>query len=210
MGFGFPAAIGAQIGRPNDVVVSINGDGGFQMNLQELILLKQWNLPVKVIILNNAALGMVRQWQEEFYEERYSQSLLDMNPDFVKLAESYGIRGVKVEKEEDVEKVLQEIFAYDGPVLADFRIVKKEKVLSYGSTRKRHQSNVRGEKMKRIITLTVQNRSGVLNRVTGMLQRRQFNIESISVGTTEIPGISKMTLVVEVADDQKLSNLQNN
>lgn len=129
MGFGFPAAIGAQIGRPNDVVVSINGDGGFQMNLQELILLKQWNLPVKVIILNNAALGMVRQWQEEFYEERYSQSLLDMNPDFVKLAESYGIRGVKVEKEEDVEKVLQEIFAYDGPVLADFRIVKKEKVL---------------------------------------------------------------------------------
>ncbi len=128
MGFGFPAAIGAQIGRPDDVVVSISGDGGFQMNLQELMLLKQYNLPVKVIILNNSALGMVRQWQEGFYEERYSESLLDHNPDFVKLADSYGIRGMKVEKEEDVENALQEIFSYDGPVVADFRIIKKEKV----------------------------------------------------------------------------------
>ena len=128
MGFGFPAAIGAQFGRPNDVVVSISGDGGFQMNLQELILLKQFNLPIKVIIMNNSALGMVRQWQESFYDERYSESLLDTNPDFVKLAESYGVRGMKVEKESDVEAVLQDMLAYDGPVLADFRIVKKEKV----------------------------------------------------------------------------------
>ncbi len=128
MGFGFPSAIGAQLGRPNDVVVSITGDGGFQMNLQELILLKQWNLPVKVIILNNAALGMVRQWQETFYDERYSESLLDQNPDFVKLAESYGVRGMKVDKDEDVEAALQELFDYDGPVVADFRIIKKEKV----------------------------------------------------------------------------------
>lgn len=129
MGFGFPAAIGAQLGRPDDIVVSINGDGGFQMNLQELMLLKQWNLPVKVIILNNAALGMVRQWQEDFYEERYSESLLDMNPDFVKLAESYGVKGMKIEKEADVDNALEEIFAYDGPVVADFRIIPKERVL---------------------------------------------------------------------------------
>lgn len=128
MGFGFPSAIGAQFGRPDDLVVSISGDGGFQMNMQELMLLKQFNLPVKVFILNNSALGMVRQWQETFYEERYSQSLLDINPDFVKMAESYGIRGMKVEKEEDVDAALQDIFSYDGPVLVDFRIIKKEKV----------------------------------------------------------------------------------
>ncbi|HLR64298.1 MAG TPA: acetolactate synthase large subunit [Pseudogracilibacillus sp.] len=128
MGFGFPSAIGAQLGRPDELVVSINGDGGFQMNLQELILLKQWKLPVKVIILNNNALGMVRQWQETFYDERYSESLLDEAPDFVKLADSYGIKGMKVEKDEDVEEALKEIFAYDGPVVADFRIVRSEKV----------------------------------------------------------------------------------
>src|SRR5699024_12302038 len=100
MGFGLPSAIGAQIGRPDDLVVSISGDGGFQMNMQELILLKQWNLPIKVFIINNAALGMVRQWQESIYEERYSESLLDMNRDYVKLAESYGIKGMKERKRE--------------------------------------------------------------------------------------------------------------
>lgn len=128
MGFGFPAAIGAQLGRPDELVVSISGDGGFQMNMQELMLLKKYNLPVKVIILNNSALGMVRQWQESFYEERYSESLLDENPDFVKLAESYGIRGMRVDIDAEVEPALKEIFAHDGPVVADFRIIKKEKV----------------------------------------------------------------------------------
>ena len=128
MGFGFPSAIGAQLGRPDDLVISISGDGGFQMNMQELMLLKQYNLPVKVIIVNNSALGMVRQWQESFYDERYSESLLDANPDFVKLAESYGIRGMKVEKDSEVEAALEEILSHDGPVVADFRIIKKEKV----------------------------------------------------------------------------------
>lgn len=128
MGFGFPSAIGAQFGRPDDLVVSISGDGGFQMNMQELILLKQWNLPIKVIIMNNQALGMVRQWQESFYDERYSESLLDQNPDFVKIAESYGIRGLRIDKEEQVEETLKDIFAYDGPVVVDFRIVHDEKV----------------------------------------------------------------------------------
>src|SRR5699024_2860535 len=101
----------------------------FQMNMQELILLKQWNLPIKVFILNNAALGMVRQWQESFYEERYSESLLDMNPDFVKLAESYGIKGMKVRKEEQVESALEEIFAYDSMVVIDYKIIRYEKML---------------------------------------------------------------------------------
>nr|WP_285844697.1 biosynthetic-type acetolactate synthase large subunit [Oceanobacillus profundus] len=125
MGFGFPAAVGAQLGRPDDLVISIVGDGGFQMTLQELSVIKERNLPVKVIIVNNEALGMVRQWQESFYEERYSESLFSENPDFVKLAESYGVRGVKVDKEADVIQTLQDIFAYDGPVVADFRVVRK-------------------------------------------------------------------------------------
>lgn len=128
MGFGFPAAIGAQLASPKDLVVSIVGDGGFQMNLQEMSILQERNLPVKVFIVNNEALGMVRQWQERFYEERYSESLLTKNPDFVKLAESYNIRGIKVDKEEDFEKVLQDVIAYDGPVVVDCRVVKLENV----------------------------------------------------------------------------------
>lgn len=128
MGFGFPAAIGAQIGAPNDLVVSVVGDGGFQMNLQELAILHERNLPVKVFIVNNEALGMVRQWQEKFYEERYSESLLTNNPDFVKLAESYQIRGIKVDKEDDLVAVLEDVFAYDGPVVVDCRVEKLENV----------------------------------------------------------------------------------
>ncbi|MFD2210873.1 biosynthetic-type acetolactate synthase large subunit [Virgibacillus halophilus] len=128
MGFGFPAAIGAQLGAPDQLVVSIVGDGGFQMTLQELSVVSQLQLPVKVIIVNNEALGMVRQWQESFYEERYSSSMLTANPDFVKLAESYGIRGLCVHHEEDVDQALAEIFAIEGPVVADFRVAQQEKV----------------------------------------------------------------------------------
>lgn len=129
MGFGLPAAIGAQIGRPDDTVVAILGDGGVQMTIQELGVIQELKLPVKVFIVNNEALGMVRQWQEEFHGERYSSSLLPANPDFIKIAEGYGIRGVKVEKEEDVPKVLEEVFSYDGPVVIDFRVERMTKVL---------------------------------------------------------------------------------
>ncbi|WP_404459558.1 acetolactate synthase large subunit [Oceanobacillus kapialis] len=126
MGFGFPAAIGAQLGAPDELVVAVVGDGGFQMTLQELSVLKEQQLPVKVIIVNNQALGMVRQWQESFYEERYSESLFVENPDFVKLAESYGIRGVRIEKEADAPAMLEEVFAYNGPVVVDCRVEQKE------------------------------------------------------------------------------------
>ncbi len=124
MGFGFPAAVGAQLGAPGELVISIVGDGGFQMTSQELAVIKEKNLPVKVIIVNNEALGMVRQWQEGFYEERYSESLLNVNPDFVKLAESYGVRGERIERESDAVGILEEVFAYDGPVVVDCRVVQ--------------------------------------------------------------------------------------
>lgn len=124
MGFGFPAAIGAQLGAPDDLVVAVVGDGGFQMTMQELSVIKERNLPVKVIIVNNQALGMVRQWQEDFYQERYSESLFSENPDFVKLADSYGIRGLRVDSEDDVAEMLADVFAYSGPVVVDCRVVQ--------------------------------------------------------------------------------------
>lgn len=128
MGFGFPAAIGAQIAHPDDTVVAIAGDAGFQMTLQELGLVAELKLPVKIIIYNNQALGMVRQWQEKFYEERYSQSLLPCQPDFVQLAGAYGIKGYSVSTEEEAEQVLKEALTSREPVLIDCRIKRKEKV----------------------------------------------------------------------------------
>src|SRR5699024_4158826 len=125
MGFGFPAAVGAQLGKPNDLVVAIVGDGGFQMTLHELSVIREQNLPVKVIIVNNEALGMVRQWQESFYDERYSESIL-ANPVFVKLAESYGVRGLRVTQESEVEDMLKDIFSYEGPVVVVGRVVQEE------------------------------------------------------------------------------------
>lgn len=126
MGFGFPAAIGAQLARPDDQVISVVGDAGFQMTLQELSLLQELRLPVKIIILNNRSLGMVRQWQETFYEERYSQSLVHVQPDFVKLAEAYDVKGYKVETMEQAEVVFAEALASTEPVLIDCRVVQME------------------------------------------------------------------------------------
>ncbi|PFG03742.1 acetolactate synthase large subunit [Bacillus sp. es.034] len=128
MGFGFPAAIGAQLANPDSTVVAFVGDGGFQMTLQELVLLKELNLPVKVVLLNNGTLGMVRQWQETFFEERYSQSVFSTQPDFVKLAESYGIKGYKVQTQEEVDSVLKEALTSDEPVLIDCWVNPKENV----------------------------------------------------------------------------------
>ncbi len=111
MGFGLPAAMGAQFAHPDAMVACVAGDGGIQMNIQELATCMQYGLPVKVICLNNGFLGMVRQWQEFFYEERYSHVHVEAQPDFVKLAEAYGHVGMQIEKPEDVEKALKEAFA---------------------------------------------------------------------------------------------------
>ncbi|GEL08835.1 biosynthetic-type acetolactate synthase large subunit [Salisediminibacterium halotolerans] len=128
MGFGFPAAIGAQLAAPEDTVLAVVGDGGFQMTLQELSLLQERQIPVKVIIVNNAALGMVRQWQESFYEERYSESLIGTQPDFIKLAESYSIRGFKIESQQEFNETMPEILADDQPAVIDCRVLQQENV----------------------------------------------------------------------------------
>jgi acetolactate synthase-1/2/3 large subunit len=134
MGFGLPAAIGVQLGVPDRLSVLITGDGSIQMNIQELATIRQENLPVKVVILNNGYLGMVRQWQELFWQERYSQ--VDMNtfggeeafPDFVKLADAYGIRGVRITASSSLEADLRAAFEAEGPAFIDVRVVRDEKV----------------------------------------------------------------------------------
>jgi acetolactate synthase-1/2/3 large subunit len=110
MGFGLPAAMGVQMAYPEAMVACITGEGSIQMNIQELSTCKEWNLPIKVILLNNGYLGMVRQWQEFFYEERYAESYMNSLPDFVKLAEAYGHVGMTIDKPEDVEPALRDAF----------------------------------------------------------------------------------------------------
>jgi len=128
MGYGFPAAIGAQLADMESTCVAIVGDGGFQMTLQELSVLQERGLPVKIIIVNNQALGMVRQWQEKFYDGRFSSSIIDTQPDFVKLAESYQIPGYFIDSPKTLEEVLPDILADDKPAVVDCRVLQSENV----------------------------------------------------------------------------------
>ncbi|HEY5529763.1 MAG TPA: biosynthetic-type acetolactate synthase large subunit [Thermoleophilia bacterium] len=122
MGFGFPAAIGAQVARPDATVIDIAGDGSFQMTIQELSTAVQYRLPVKVCILNNRCLGMVRQWQQLFWEGRYSESCFEHQPDFVKVAEAYGAQGFRATRTDEVEEVLRVALATDQPAVIDFQV----------------------------------------------------------------------------------------
>lgn len=128
MGFGLPAAIGAQLADREATVIAVLGDGGFQMTLQELSVIHELNLPIKVVILNNRVLGMVRQWQQLFYEERYSHSKFVTQPDFVKLSEAYGINAVRIENSIDWEEKLKAAITSSEPVLLDILINKDENV----------------------------------------------------------------------------------
>ena len=127
MGFGFPAAMGAKVGKPDSVVFDIAGDGSIQMNIQELATCVCNKINVKVAILNNGYLGMVRQWQELFYKKRYSYTNLT-NPDFVKLAESYGAAGIRVTKREDVRRAIEKAISIDNVVFIDFKVEEEENV----------------------------------------------------------------------------------
>lgn len=129
MGFGFPAAIGAQLARPKDIVIAVVGDGGYQMTLCELATVALHKLPVKILVLNNHYLGMVRQWQELFFDNRESGVDLEGNPDFVKLAEAYGIKGFNIKRPADVGKILEKAISYnDGPCVINAECVKTENV----------------------------------------------------------------------------------
>jgi len=134
MGYGLPAAVGAQIARPEALVVLITGDGSLQMSMQELATIAQNKLPIKIILLNNGVLGMVRQLQKTFCEARYNQIQLDGNPNFVKVAEAYGILGIQVDAVEQVQSALALAIKHPGPVLVDFTISPDEMVLPFVPT----------------------------------------------------------------------------
>jgi acetolactate synthase-1/2/3 large subunit len=127
MGFALPAAMGAKMGTPHKHVVAIIGDGGFQMTLQELGAIAQYNIAVKIIVLNNEFLGMVRQWQQLFFEGRYSFTEMS-NPDFVKLNEAYGIKAKKVVDRQDLKTALEELLQHDGPYFLEVKVEKEENV----------------------------------------------------------------------------------
>lgn len=128
MGYGFPAGVGAKFGFSDKQVFVIAGDGSFQMNEQELATIVAYNKPVKTIILNNGYLGMVRQWQQLFYGRRYANTNIEVQPDFVKLAESYGVKARRIRKKEEVEDALRELVGYKGPYLLDVIISREENV----------------------------------------------------------------------------------
>ncbi|WP_025717928.1 biosynthetic-type acetolactate synthase large subunit [Paenibacillus sp. 1-18] len=137
MGFGFPSAIGAQMANPDRLVISINGDGGMQMCSQELAICAINNIPVKIVIINNQVLGMVRQWQELIYDNRYSHIDLAGSPDFVKLAEAYGVKGLRATNKEEARRAWQEALDTPGPVVVEFVVSKEENVypmVTQGST----------------------------------------------------------------------------
>jgi acetolactate synthase-1/2/3 large subunit len=127
MGFSLPAAMGAAFARKDVPIISISGDGGIQMNIQELATIRENNIPVKIIILNNGYLGMVRQWQELFWRKRYSHVEM-FGPDYMKLADAYGIPGIRAVTTDEVDESLKKLLSTDGPVLAEFRVVKEDNV----------------------------------------------------------------------------------
>ena len=129
MGYGFPAAIGAQLGKPDDLVVAVVGDGGFQMTMSELATAAIHKLPIKIIIINNSYLGMVRQWQQLFFDNRESGVDMEGNPDFVKIGEAFGIKGFHLRRAGDVVKVLKKALDYnDGPCIVEAQVVKADNV----------------------------------------------------------------------------------
>lgn len=128
MGFEVPAAMGAQVGKPDKVVWSIAGDGGFQMTMSELATLAENNIPVKFAIINNGFLGMVRQWQQIFYDKSYVATGYSGNPDFVKLADAFGIFGARVTDKSQVKSTILKAMEYDGPALIDFVVEQEENV----------------------------------------------------------------------------------
>src|SRR5262249_31943434 len=127
-GYASPAAIGAAVARPKDLSVAIVGDGGFQMTLNELATVKQYNIPVKILLINNGYLGMVRQWQEQVFAHRYSHSDLEGSPDFVKLAEAYGVPALRATKMSEVTHMLEKGLNIQGPVLIEMQVAREENV----------------------------------------------------------------------------------
>lgn len=211
MGFGLPAAIGAQVARPGEVVCVVDGDGSFQMSLQELATVVQEGLPVKIFLINNGFLGMVGQWQREFYGRRYTATRLS-GPDFVKLAEAYGIPALRVTRQEMVESAIRQVMQHNGPYLTDFRVNPEEDVHPWvlsnnaGSLPSSQNKEDISRTEKRILVALVQDEPGVTEEATSLFRRRGFNLESVVGGPCGEFGLSRITIVVEMnqGDNQQL------
>jgi acetolactate synthase-1/2/3 large subunit len=126
MGYGLPAATGVQVAHPDALVVDVSGEASFLMNMQEMSTISQYKLPIKLFILNNQWMGMVRQWQELLHGSRYSESYTDSLPDFIKLAEAFGWTGLVANEPGELEDVISRMIETDGPVIADIRVDQKE------------------------------------------------------------------------------------
>ena len=148
MGYGFPAALGVQIAYPKSLVICVAGEASFLMNMQELSTVKQYRLPVKIFILNNKYLGMVRQWQEFFHGGRYSESYSEALPDFVKLAEAYGCKGIKAENPDELDTKIKEMVDYNGPVIFDCHVDPSENCFPMIPSGKPHNQMILGPKDK--------------------------------------------------------------
>lgn len=206
MGFGLPAAIGVQVARSGEQVWVIDGDGSFQMTMSELATMVQERLPLKIAVINNSSLGMVRQHQDFFYDGRNVATHL-LGPDFVKLAEAYGIPALRVTKTKLVKPAILQAMEAQSSFLLDFQVKQEENVRPFvfvvpniptsnpdvGSIQKEGTDLKKG----RVLVALVQDRPGVLEEVTSLYRKRGFNLESVAVGPSARPGLSLMTIVVE-------------
>jgi acetolactate synthase-1/2/3 large subunit len=152
MGYGVPAAVGAQIANPDALVICVSGDASFMMNMQELATIKQYNLPVKIFILNNRYMGMVRQWQELIYDKRESQSYMESLPDFIKLAESFGIKGMECSNPKELDEKIMEMLSHKGPVLFNCVVEKSENVFPMIPAGSAHNEILLGSQAKLYVT----------------------------------------------------------
>ena len=144
MGYGMPSALGVQIAHPEDLTICVTGEASFMMNIQELSTLVQYRLPVKILILNNRYMGMVRQWQQMFHGCRYSESYMDSLPDFVKLAEAYGMTGLRCDKIDEVDAYIQKMCDTPGPVILDMVVDQNENVYPMIPAGKAHNELILG------------------------------------------------------------------
>ena len=207
MGYGIPAAIGAKAARPDATVVCIDGDGCFQMTCQELATAALERLPIVAVIINNGWLGMVRQWQEMFYDERFAQThLTHAVPNYAQLAEAYGCAGFTVETEDELEAALTAAFSAGRSAVVDVRCAAEEKcfpmipagaaavdvVEAPGARSSPHDHHT--------ISVRLENKPGALARVSQLFSRRGYNIQSLAVGPTERPDISRLTLRVDCSE----------